>query len=78
VESEGYATHHKYEDFGDEMTEREVIEVCNSAGIINGNPHDILMEKRKNSDCETLLLILPAFAIGQLQCLGTDSHKVVL
>jgi hypothetical protein len=27
----------KYDDFGDEMSEREIIEVANSAGIINGD-----------------------------------------
>jgi hypothetical protein len=35
----------KYEDFGDEMSEREVIEVCNSAGIINGNMHKVYVAK---------------------------------
>jgi len=35
----------KYEDFGDEMSEREVAEVCNSAGIVNGNVYKILVGK---------------------------------
>jgi hypothetical protein len=41
----------KYEDFGDEMNEREVIEVANSAGIIDGNMHKVYVEKlgKRNS-----------------------------
>lgn len=41
----------KYEDFGDEMSEREVIEVANSAGIIDGNMHKVYVEKlgKRNS-----------------------------
>ncbi len=41
----------KYEDFGDEMSEREVIEVCNSAGIITGDMHKVYVEKlgKRNS-----------------------------
>lgn len=35
----------KYDDFGDEMSEREVIEVCNSAGIINGAMHKVYVAK---------------------------------
>ncbi|HWY71355.1 MAG TPA: hypothetical protein VNX88_21995 [Terriglobales bacterium] len=35
----------KYEDFADEMAEREVIEVCNSAGIINGDLYKVYVEK---------------------------------
>jgi hypothetical protein len=35
----------KYDDFGDEMSEREVIEVCNSAGIINGAMHKVYLAK---------------------------------
>jgi hypothetical protein len=35
----------KYEDFGDEMSEREVIEVCNSAGIITGDMYKIYVAK---------------------------------
>jgi hypothetical protein len=35
----------KYEDFGDEMAEREVIEVANSAGIITGTMHKAYVEK---------------------------------
>lgn len=40
-----------YEDFGDEMSEREVIEVCNSAGIITGDMYKVYVEKlgRRNS-----------------------------
>jgi hypothetical protein len=37
----------KYDDFGDEMTERQVIEVANSANIINKNLHEILAQKLK-------------------------------
>ncbi len=41
----------KYEDFGDEMSEREVIEVCNSAGIITGDMYKVYLEKlgKRNS-----------------------------
>jgi hypothetical protein len=41
----------KYEDFGDEMSEREVIEVCNSAGIVTGDMHKVYVEKlgKRNS-----------------------------
>ena len=35
----------KYDDFGDEMSEREVIEVCSSAGIINGAMHKVYLAK---------------------------------
>ena len=35
----------KYEDFGDEMSEREVVEVCNSAGIIDGSMYKVYVEK---------------------------------
>jgi hypothetical protein len=35
----------KYDDFGDEMSEREVIEVANSAGIINGAMHKVYLAK---------------------------------
>jgi hypothetical protein len=40
-----------YEDFGDEMAEREVIEVANSAGIIDGNMHKVYKERldKRNS-----------------------------
>jgi hypothetical protein len=40
-----------YNDFGDEMSEREVIEVCNSAGIITGDMHKVYVEKlgKRNS-----------------------------
>jgi hypothetical protein len=40
-----------YDDFGDEMSEREVIEVCNSAGIITGDMHKVYVEKlgKRNS-----------------------------
>lgn len=41
----------KYDDFGDEMSEREVIEICNSAGIITGDMHKVYVEKlgKRNS-----------------------------
>jgi hypothetical protein len=41
----------KYEDFGDEMSEREVIEVANSAGIIDGGMYKVYLEKlgKRNS-----------------------------
>ncbi len=41
----------KYEDFGDEMSEREAIEVCNSAGIITGDMYKVYVEKlgKRNS-----------------------------
>ncbi len=41
----------KYDDFGDEMSEREVIEVANSAGIITGGMHKVYVEKlgKRNS-----------------------------
>jgi hypothetical protein len=41
----------KYDDFSDEMSEREVIEVCNSAGIITGDMHKVYVEKlgKRNS-----------------------------
>lgn len=35
----------KYDDFGDEMSEREVIEVCNSAGIVSGNVYKVYVNK---------------------------------
>jgi hypothetical protein len=40
-----------YDDFGDQMTEREVIEVANSAGIITGNMFKVYVEKlgKRNS-----------------------------
>jgi hypothetical protein len=40
-----------YGDFGDEMSEREVIEVCNSAGIITGDMFKVYVEKlgKRNS-----------------------------
>jgi hypothetical protein len=34
-----------YDDFGDEMSEREVIEVANSADIINGAMHKVYLAK---------------------------------
>jgi hypothetical protein len=34
-----------YEDFSEEMAEREVIEVCNSAGIITGDMYKVYVEK---------------------------------
>jgi hypothetical protein len=41
----------RYEDFGDNMSEREVIEVANSAGIITGDMHKVYVEKlgKRNS-----------------------------
>lgn len=41
----------KYEDFGEQMSEREVIEACNSAGIINSDMFRVYVEKlgRRNS-----------------------------
>lgn len=41
----------KYEDFGDEMNESQVIEVANSAGIIDGNMYKVYSEKlgKRNS-----------------------------
>jgi hypothetical protein len=41
----------RYDDFGDAMSEREVIEVCNSAGIITGDMHKVYVEKlgKRNS-----------------------------
>lgn len=41
----------KYDDFGDEMSEREVIEVCNSAGIVTGDMFKVYVEKlgKRNS-----------------------------
>jgi hypothetical protein len=41
----------KYTDFGDEMNEREVIEVANSAGIIDGSMYKVYKEKldKRNS-----------------------------
>ncbi len=41
----------KYEDFGDNMSEREMIEVCNSAGIITGDIYKVYVEKlgKRNS-----------------------------
>jgi hypothetical protein len=35
----------KYDDFADEFTEREIVEVCNTAGICNANIIKILREK---------------------------------
>jgi hypothetical protein len=54
----------KYDDFGDEMSEREVIEVCNSAKIINGDVHRILVEKlgKRNSAAHPSTV-----HVGQLQ-----------
>jgi hypothetical protein len=34
-----------YDDFLDELTEREVIEICNTAGLVTGNVTKILREK---------------------------------
>lgn len=41
----------KYDDFGDNMSEREVIEVANSAGIITGDMFRVYVEKlgKRNS-----------------------------
>jgi hypothetical protein len=41
----------KYEDFGDNMAEREVIEVANSASIITGDMYKVYVEKlgKRNS-----------------------------
>jgi hypothetical protein len=41
----------KYDDFGDNMSEREVIEVANSANIITGDMHKVYVEKlgKRNS-----------------------------
>ena len=41
----------KYEDFGDEMKEREVIDVASSAGIVDGNMYRVYVEKlgKRNS-----------------------------
>jgi len=41
----------KYDDFGDEMSEREIIEVANSASIITGDMHKVYVEKlgKRNS-----------------------------
>jgi hypothetical protein len=41
----------KYDDFGDEMSEREVLEVANSAGIITGDMFKVYVEKlgKRNS-----------------------------
>lgn len=41
----------KYDEFGEEMSEREVVEVCNSAGIITGDMHKVYVEKlgKRNS-----------------------------
>jgi hypothetical protein len=41
----------KDDDFSDEMSEREVIEVCNSAGIITGDMYKVYVEKlgKRNS-----------------------------
>jgi hypothetical protein len=41
----------KYDDFGDNMSEREVIEVANSAGIITGDMFKVYVEKlgKRNS-----------------------------
>lgn len=54
----------KYDDFGDEMSEREVIEVCNSAGIISGDLHKILVKHlgTRNSAAHP-----SSVRIGQLQ-----------
>ena len=54
----------KYDDFGDEMTEKQVIEVANSANIINKNLHEILLQKLKlrNSAAHP-----SSVRIGQLQ-----------
>lgn len=41
----------KYDDFADQMSEREVIEVCNSASIITGDMYKVYVEKlgKRNS-----------------------------
>jgi hypothetical protein len=41
----------KYDDFAEEMSERELIEVCNSAGIITGDMYKVYVEKlgKRNS-----------------------------
>lgn len=54
----------KYDDFGDEISEREVIEVCNSAGIISGDLHKILVKHlgTRNSAAHP-----SSVRIGQLQ-----------
>jgi hypothetical protein len=54
----------KYDDFGDEMSEREVIEVCNSAGIITGDLHKILV---KNLGTRNSAAHPSSVLIGQLQ-----------
>lgn len=54
----------KYDDFGDKMSEREVIEVCNSADIITGDLHKILVRNlgTRNSAAHPSSVL-----IGQLQ-----------
>jgi len=54
----------KYDDFGDKMSEREVIEVCNSAGIITGDLHKILV---KNLGTRNSAAHPSSVLIGQLQ-----------
>ncbi|MDE2466920.1 MAG: hypothetical protein KGO02_24870 [Alphaproteobacteria bacterium] len=40
-----------YDDFSDQMSEREVIEVCNSSGIVTGDMYKVYVEKlgKRNS-----------------------------
>jgi hypothetical protein len=54
----------KYDDFGDEMSEREVIEDCNSASIVNGDVYKSLVEKlgKRNSAAHPSTV-----HVGQLQ-----------
>jgi hypothetical protein len=54
----------KYDDFGDKMSEREVIEVCNSASIITGDLHKILV---KNLGTRNSAAHPSSVLIGQLQ-----------
>ena len=52
------------DDFNEELKESQVLEICNSAGIITGNIHKILKEKldRRNSAAHP-----SDVEIGQLQ-----------
>ena len=54
----------KIEDFAEELRESEVIEICNSAGIITKDVHKILAEKlgKRNSAAHP-----SSVSIGQLQ-----------
>lgn len=54
----------KMDDFGEELKESEVIEICNSAKIITGDQHKILKDKlgRRNSAAHP-----SSVKIGQLQ-----------